>query len=68
MAGRLAGATIWTNAGVLVQGIYAILGLNPPQIATVMKPMSFCSKYTPASHTKSLGESREWNMFFLGNI
>ena len=28
--------------------------MNPPQIATVMKPMSFCSKYTPVSHTKSL--------------
>ena len=30
--------------------------------------MSFCSMYSPVSHTKSLGESREWNMVFKGNI
>ena len=38
--------------------------IYPPQIATVMKPISFCSEYNPVSHTKSLGESREWNMVF----
>ena len=42
--------------------------IYPPQIATVMKPMSFCSEYNPVSHTTSLGESREWNMFFQGSI
>ena len=42
--------------------------IYPPQIATVMKHVSFCSKYNPVSHTKSLGESREWNMVFQGNI
>ena len=42
--------------------------IYPPQIATVMKPISFSSKYSPVSHTKSLGESREWNMVFQGNI
>ena len=42
--------------------------IYPPQIATVMKPMSFCSMYSPVSHTKSLGESREWNMVFQGYI
>ena len=42
--------------------------IYPPQIATVMKPVSFCSKYNPVSHTKSLGESWEWNMVFQGNI
>ena len=42
--------------------------IYPPQIATVMKPISFCSKYNPVSHTKSLGESREWNMVFQGSI
>ena len=38
--------------------------IYPPQIATVMKPISFSSKYSPVSHTKSLGESREWKMVF----
>ena len=33
-----------------------------------MKLISFCSKYNPVSHTKSLGESQEWNMVFQGNI
>ena len=42
--------------------------IYPPQIATVMKPISFSSKCSPVSHTKSLGESREWNMVFQGNI
>ena len=42
--------------------------IYPPQIATVMKLTSFCSKYNPVSHTKSLGESQEWNMVFQGNI
>ena len=42
--------------------------IYPPQIATVMKFISFCSKYNPVSHTKSLGESQEWNMFIQGNI
>ena len=42
--------------------------INPPQIATVMKLISFCSKYNPVSHTKSLGEFQEWNMLFQGNI
>ena len=42
--------------------------IYPPQMATVMKPLSFCSKYNPVSHTKSLGESREWNMVFQGSI
>ena len=42
--------------------------IYPPQIATVMKPISFCSMHSPVSHTKSLGESREWNMVFQGNI
>ena len=42
--------------------------IYPPQIATVMKLISFCSKYNPVSHTKSLGESQEWNMVFQGNI
>ena len=42
--------------------------IYPPQIATVTKLISFCSKYNPVSHTKSLGESQEWNMFFQGNI
>ena len=42
--------------------------IYPPQIATVMKPMSFCSMYSPVSHIKSLGESREWNMVFQGYI
>ena len=45
---------------------YALI--YPPQIATVMKPISFSSKYSPLSHNKSLGESREWNMVFQGNI
>ena len=42
--------------------------IYPPQIATVMEPISFSSKYSPVSHTKSLGEYREWNMVFQGNI
>ena len=42
--------------------------IYPPQIATIMKPISFSSKYSYVSHTKSLGESREWNMVFRGNI
>ena len=42
--------------------------IYPPQIATVMKLISFCSKYNPVSHTKSLGESQEWNMVFQRNI
>ena len=42
--------------------------IYPPQIATVMKPMSFfCSMYSPISHAKSLGESQEWNMVFQRN-
>ena len=44
------------------------LPIYPPQIATVMKPISFCSMHIPVSHTKSLGESREWNMVFQCNI
>ena len=42
--------------------------IYPPQIATVIKPISFCSKYNPVSHTKSLGESQEWNIVFKGSI
>ena len=42
--------------------------IYPPQIAAVMKPISFSSTYSPVSHTKSLGESREWNMVFQGII
>ena len=42
--------------------------IYPPQIATAMKLISFCSKYNPVSHTKSLRESQEWNMVFQGNI
>ena len=42
--------------------------IYPPQIATIMKLISFCSKYNPVSHTKSLGESQEWKMVFQGNI
>ena len=42
--------------------------IYPPQIATVMKLISFCSKYNPVSYNKSLGESQEWNMVFQGNI
>ena len=42
--------------------------IYPPQIAAVMKPISFCSEYNPVSYTKSLGESREWNMVFQGTI
>ena len=33
--------------------------IYPPQIATIMKPVPFCSMYNPVSHTESLGESRE---------
>ena len=29
-----------------------------------MKPLLFSSKYSPVSHTKSLGESGEWNTVF----
>ena len=52
------------------QGPYSpgYLLIHPPQIATVMKPMSFYFKYNPVSHTKSREESREWNMVFQGNI
>ena len=49
-------------------GSLGYLLIYPPQIATVMKLISFCSKYNPVSDTKSLGESREWNMVFQGNI
>ena len=54
------GARSLTSLGYLL--------IYPPQIATVMKPISFSSKYSPVSHTKSLGESQEWNMVFQGNI
>ena len=58
------------NPGMeMVQGIsLGYLLIYPPQIATVMELISFCSKYNPLSHTKSLGESQEWNMVFQGNI
>ena len=56
-----------------IENIYGQISLGylliyPPQIATVMKLISFYSKYNPVSHTKSLGEYQEWNMFFQGNI
>ena len=41
--------------------------IYPLQIATVMKLISFCSKYNPVSQSKSLGESWEWNMVLQGN-
>ena len=55
---------------VMVQSTISLgyLLIYPPQIATVVKLISFCSKYNPVSHTKSLGESQEWNMVFQGNI
>ena len=52
----------------LVNASLGYLLIYPPQIATVMKLISFCSKYNLVSHTKSLGESQEWNMVFQGNI
>ena len=42
--------------------------IHRPHIATVMRPISFSFKYSLVSHTKSLWESREWNMVFHGNI
>ena len=51
-----------------VKNSLGYLPIYPPQIATVMKPISFCSMHIPVSHTKSLRESREWNMVFQCNI
>ena len=56
------------RAIVYIANSLGYLLIYPPQIATVMKPISFCSMYSPVSHTKSLGESRGWNMVFQGNI
>ena len=71
-------ATGSNNQTVFVTGICWFIGqtlsslgyllIYRPQIATVMKPVSFSSKYRSVSHTKSLGESREWNMFFFRAI
>ena len=68
----LGGEWVWVyEFGYVVSEHADSLGyllIYPPQIATVMKLISFCSKYNPVSHTKSLGESQEWNMVFQGNI
>ena len=44
------------------------LWLYPKQLAIEMKPMPNIYLYGPTSHTKILGDSREWNIFFQPDV